>query len=283
MPPKAARSKSSTSATARAAPAKATCCIWCQSLKPDKDEAFFCSGGCQQWLHRYCASVRVDCYKSMKSHNSTFLCFCCYRSRKEEQLSTLESTIQQLKSGILDLKKSPPAVPPSEATNATSQYHSSSEKTYASVSAAKTGEPASHFTPITHHPQRNHPDCKFNIVLYGVDECPQGTPRAGRFESDLGCAVAVLSTIDSTIQPQSIIDCYRLGKFLLQKSRPRPILIKLIRISDVSKILLKKGSLPQPYLIKPDMSLEERLIESALLKERWHLIQSGVARNSIKI
>jgi len=104
--------------------------------------------------------------------------------------------------------------------------------------------------------------------LYGVDECPQGTPRASRFESDLDRAVAVLSSIYSAIQPQSIKDCYRLGKFSLQKSRPRPILIKLIRISDVSKILLKKGSLPQPYRIKPDMAPQQRLIESALLKER---------------
>ena len=279
MLPKTARNKPS---TASAVPAKASCCICCQSVKPDKDEVLFCTGGCQQWLHRYCASVSVDGYKSMKSDNSPFLCFCCYRSRKEEQLSTLEKTVLELKAELSELRKRSPAVPPREASPASRQHQSLPEKTYASVTAAKTGELASQFTPVTHS-QGHHPDRKFNIVLYGVDECPQGTTRAGRFESDLSQAVSVLSTIDSTIQPQSIRDCYRLGKFSTQNKRPRPILLKLIRISDMTKILSNKGSLPKPFLIKPDMSPEQRLIESVLLKERWSLIQSGVARNSIKI
>ena len=41
--------------------------------------------------------------------------------------------------------------------------------------------------------------------------------------------------------------------------------------------------LSRPYSIKPNMSREQRLVEAVLLQERWHLIQSGVARNSIKI
>ena len=113
MPPKTARNKPS---TASAVPAKASCCICCQSVKPDKDEVLFCTGGCQQWLHRYCASVSVDGYKSMKSDNSPFLCFCCYRSRKEEQLSTLEKTVQELKAELSELRKRFPAVPPREAS-----------------------------------------------------------------------------------------------------------------------------------------------------------------------
>ena len=39
----------------------------------------------------------------------------------------------------------------------------------------------------------------------------------------------------------------------------------------------------RPHSIKPDMSREQRLLESILMKERWGLIQSGVARKSIKI
>ena len=71
--------------------------------------------------------------------------------------------------------------------------------------------------------------------------------------------------------------------YSLLETRPRPILIKLIRISDVSKILSKKGLLSRPHSIKSDMSREQRLLESILMKVRWGLIQSGVARKSIKI
>ena len=51
----------------------------------------------------------------------------------------------------------------------------------------------------------------------------------------------------------------------------------------MSKILSKKGLLSRPHSIKPDMSREQRLLESILMKVRWGLIQSGVARKSIKI
>ena len=145
------------------------------------------------------------------------------------------------------------------------------------------GESAVHLTPDTHRTTEFHHDKKPNVVLYGVEECPPRTSKADRFESDLASVVSVLSTIDSNIQPQSIKDCYRLGKFSLQETCPRPILVRMIRISDVSKILSKKRLLSRPYSIKPDMSREQRLVESVLLKERWHLIQSGIARNSIKI
>ena len=33
-----------------------SCCVCCQSETVGKDEALFCTGSCQKWLHRYCAS-----------------------------------------------------------------------------------------------------------------------------------------------------------------------------------------------------------------------------------
>ena len=55
MPPK----KKSTS---QSAGSKGVCCVCCQALSA-KDEALYCDGACQQWLHRYCASVTVQQYK----------------------------------------------------------------------------------------------------------------------------------------------------------------------------------------------------------------------------
>ena len=99
----------------------------------------------------------------------------------------------------------------------------------------------------------------------------------------LSSIVNTLSTLDSSIVPQSIRDCYRLGKFSPEASRPRPILIKFIRIAVVSGILSKRRNLNQPYSIKPDMSPNEHRHESILLKERWNLIQSGVSRKCIRL
>lgn len=121
------------------------------------------------------------------------------------------------------------------------------------------------------------------MVLYGVEECRSGLSRSDRLESDLSSVVNIFSALDSSIQPQSVRDCYRLGKFSPGASRPRPILVKFVRIADVTRIFSKKINLSTPFSIKPDMSRTQRLQESILMRERWHLIQSGVSRKSIRV
>ena len=125
---------------------------------------------------------------------------------------------------------------------------------------------------------QNH-DKKFNAVLHGVQECSSSMSKSARFESDLTSIVNILSSLDSSIQSQ----CYRLGKFSTGASRPRPLLIKFVRVADVTSILSKKRNLSNPYSLKPDMSSEQRLQESVLMKERWILVQAGTERRNIRI
>ena len=100
--------------------------------------------------------------------------------------------------------------------------------------------------------------------------------------ADLESVVSVFATIDSTFQAQALKDCFRLGKYNPAHDKPRPILVKFVRIADVSNILSKKRNLHQPYFIKPDMSREQRKQETVLIRERWNLIQSGIPRNEVK-
>jgi len=83
-------------------------------------------------------------------------------------------------------------------------------------------------------------------------------------------------------KPLSMTDLFRLGKYR-DSSKLRPILVKLNRTIDVSLLLSKAKSLPKDIRIKPDMTCEERHIESLLFKERWTLIQNGIERKYIKI
>lgn len=75
----------------------------------------------------------------------------------------------------------------------------------------------------------------------------------------------------------------KLGKYKPGQSRPRPILVKFLRNLDVNSILDKRSQIPSPVIVKPDMTREERNIESKLLSQRWNLIQQGVNRKSIKL
>ena len=181
---------SSASTTAGSTHAMTTCVVCCQTLHPRKDEALFCDGRCQQWLHRYCSSVSVEAYKSIQADGSRFFCYDCYRRNKDEQLSLLEQTVLELKAEISLIKSS--------RTGAVDSPQPA-EKTYASATAANS-ESIHRESRTTTMLRADHTDRKYNIILYGADECPPGSFRASRLESDLNNAVSVLSSIENTIQ-----------------------------------------------------------------------------------
>ena len=297
MPPKKrnapapAKTNSAVTQTSSSKLAKMSCCVCCQQIDTTKDEALFCSGSCQHWLHRYCAGVSTNAYTAFKVPGISFHCFGCHQLLNQEEAKKLASTVQQLNDEVLRLKtalRSANQSPPKDAT-----CSDMSRKSYATATVISNGE-SGHVsastvpnvqvqTGITETPPKINPERKFNIVVYGINECSKGTPRHSRLQSDLSSAVSILSKLDNNIQPQSIKDCYRLGKFLPERESPRPILVKLIRISDVYSVLSKRSNLSRPLNIKPDLTKEERLCESSLMKERWRLIQSGVSRGDIKV
>jgi len=126
-------------------------------------------------------------------------------------------------------------------------------------------------------------DRNLNVVIYGIDECPPRTPRAGRSKLEQEKVLPVLTTIDSSIRVSSINDIHRLGKFSSSNSRPRPLLVKFLRILDANTVLFNRDKVKHPIIIKSDMTPEERKTEAALLRERWNLIQQGVDRKVIRI
>ena len=123
---------------------------------------------------------------------------------------------------------------------------------------------------------------KFNIVLFGVSECPKGTNRQTRQSSDLSSIATIISSLNTDVKPDSISDCFRLGKFDPKHHQPRPLLVSLICSANVQTILANHSKLSKPIVIKPHMSPKERFNESLLLKVRWKLIRQGVERKSNK-
>ena len=280
MPPKASKTQRKTAVSSSA---QDICVVCCQKIGP-KDEALFCSGNCQRHLHRYCASVSEQSYKTLTSDDAPpFLCYCCFRAQKDEEIAKLRSVVDILKHEIDALKSSqtknvqwPMPTPSSKEPVTTEGPNNECGENIQSVRTAHNTVPATASTIHDH-------DKKINVVLYGVEECRAGLSRAARLESDLSSVVNIFSGLDSTIQHQSIKDCYRLGKFSRDAARPRPILVKFVRIADVAKIISKKKNLSTPLSVKPDMSHAQRLQESLLMRERWQLIQSGVSRKSIRL
>ena len=123
----------------------------------------------------------------------------------------------------------------------------------------------------------------FNVVVYGIDECPPNTAKSARSKNDQDKILPIFSSINSSIQSTSIKDFHRLGKYNPNHNRPRPILVKFLRSMDAQTILSNRQHITSPYVVKPEMSKSEREVESLLLRERWNLLQKGSNRKSIKI
>jgi len=119
--------------------------------------------------------------------------------------------------------------------------------------------------------------------LYGSGELSSKTSRYKRQQGDIKAVLETLSCMKVQMNPDHIVDCFRLGKFKQTQSRPRPILIRFLRTLDINTILANKKYLSTPLTIKPDLSSQEKKVESALLKERWSLIQNGHNRKQIKL
>ena len=107
--------------------------------------------------------------------------------------------------------------------------------------------------------------------MYGIKESPPKTSKAECQVQDLENITNAFRNADLPIEARSIRDCFWLGKYKPNASRPRPMLIKFLRSTEATMALSKAPT------------QEERDIESFLLKERWSLIQIGFEKKSIKI
>lgn len=234
------------------------------------DEAVFCEGKCEAWFHRKCAGLSKTAYTMASESESPFYCMYCLQVLHANEIAELKAQISSLTSKVAQF------LAPEQLQNSHSDVSTNIQPLRkASESSNRSREEAS--------TKKQFPDRKYNVVVYGIQECAEGTSKTDRNKHDVKHVLPVFSKLDEEIQALSIRDCLRLGKYKPNSQRPRPILVRLNRTMDVSSILSKRKELPAGVTIKPDMSIEERQAEGMLLKERWSLIQSGVDKRQIKI
>ena len=231
------------------------------SAKYPGHDAIECEGLCKAWLHRGCAGLSKAAFQLASSSSKPFLCPPCRLVEHASELQTLKNTVNALceeLSALKDCLKGKESQTYPAHTNIAPEPVDDSSIAPAPVTRTDPEHTTKGIKKLPHpHPSFTH-DKKFNLVIFGVDECPEGTSRSERVNSDLSQVSQILSSTDESFQSHSISDSFRLGKFSIDRRRPRPILVKLLRSSDVSNILSKRRSLTLPYSIKPDLSLEER-------------------------
>jgi len=100
---------------------------------------------------------------------------------------------------------------------------------------------------------------------------------------DLNKVTTIITEAKTNINLLSIQDLLQLGKCHDNSKKPWPILVRFNRAVDSTLLLFKASALPKNIRVKPDMSQEERLVESLLLKVQWQQIENRIKRKLIKI
>jgi hypothetical protein len=246
-------------------------------------DSIFCDGDCQEWLHRQCAGLSKAAFTAVSSSKDSFSCPRCLIVRQSREIADLKLKVESLTSKVNQLQsKLDPLVSTLSGFTTTPPYsllephvdpvdHTASERLPSALLSNLQG------ASIT-----NKSDKKFNIVIFGVRECPPGTYRSTRLSQDLNSVTSIFSKLSPDISGQSIRDHFRLGKYCSDKCHP--ILVKFVRSCDVVSLLSSKHRLSDPAIsIKPDFSQAERNIHSILLRERRSLLSQGDDSRSIKI
>ena len=246
-------------------------------------DSIYCDGACQNWIHRQCAGLSKAHFSRLSTSDQPFHCPRCLLSHQSAELRALKKTVEDLSREVLHLKHlilpstncgNPPPKPsfPSDRPSQKLQSASSIPSQPSSLPSQQSRSPAT-YAPV---------DRKFNIIIFGIPEQPQGSSRFMRSQNDFNAISTTISKVENDSNHKSSIrDCHRIGKY--QSSRSRPILVSLNSTADVRNILSINRSLSSSVSIKPDRSPAERKTESVLLKERWRLIQTGTDRHSIRL
>lgn len=277
-------SRAPSSSTKKGAKTAQESCLICDKVIKDGvpgQESILCEGECcQGWIHRTCAGLSKRAFQIARESADPYLCHYCSSLTLQREIKQLKQTVSSLQAEVESFRSagnSPEiTAPPSPGIN-------QDRATYASVTNTGQSNPTPNPSRVTSNTTTTHHDKKFNLVVYGIEESAKGSPRHVRSRNDMDAVADVLTSLDSMVHEHYIRDCQRLGKYLEMKHRP--ILVKLSRSCDVTSILSSRAKLAgRPGIsIKPDMTKEERKIESILLQERRKLIQSGTTSSFIKL
>ena len=239
---------------------------------------------CNAWIHWQCTGLSQTLYKMFEEGEDPFYCRHCCLNIQENQLQELKSTIDNLTQEVTALKAA--ASPPNEVISpqgSSPQPQPGIQSTPAVSNTNRQTQSVTTAKKFNKVEDKVQGDRKFNVVIYRIKECSKGTPRNEWLTHDLDKVTSIVTEDENSINPLSICDLLRLGKYRDQSTKSRPMLVRLTRTIDVSLLLSKAKTFSKDIRIKPDMSQEEKLIESLLLKERWSLIQIGIERKAIRI
>ena len=91
-----------------------------RSARNKGEDAVFCEGKCQKWLHRHCAGLSQPCFKLINETDAPFTCVYCLLIQQAAQINEMHTTVKNLTTQIdtiLSKQTSESQLNPSKQTN----------------------------------------------------------------------------------------------------------------------------------------------------------------------
>ena len=190
-------------------------CIICElNIKEDTDQtegedALFCEGDCQAWVHRKCVGMSKKMYTAWAEADDPYMChncsICTYKNEIKSlktKITDLKSEVKSLTSKVNELKSSgvSPSVDSSDgndvmvtdnpiANPAIDAIHTQLKEITSSIKNHQK------FIEQNDRTDRTKPDRKYNVVVYGIKECPSGTPISERNRHDINESLSIFFKI----------------------------------------------------------------------------------------
>ena len=147
------------------------CSILEASESTEGQDAVFCEGDCQGWIHRMCAGLSRPAFDNL-NESTPYLCSFCTCTKQYKEICDLKETVKSLSNKLAKLEgaQEPLPAPINETTPPV---------------PTKPSEPKSQ--------QAAPPERKLNVVVYGLEENPSNTTRQDRLQMDVKSVTSAFS------------------------------------------------------------------------------------------
>ena len=147
-------------------------CLICDAVIHEEDnaeDAVYCEGDCQGWLHRKCVCMSKKLYIATGQSNDPYFCPHCKFVVHQKEVDRLRDTIKALSNELALLKsKEKPTDYSANVDQIPVASHSGRQQLSSNVTSKSETKPTV---------ETSSADRKFSIVLFGIDENPTGTSR----------------------------------------------------------------------------------------------------------
>ena len=132
-----------------------------------------CSGSCSTWLHRHCAGLSRQAFKTVVTSSEPFFCPNCRLDKQEQEIESLRELVDTLSREVKTLKN---LVPVNEKVP---NYHAIAP---VSVPYAEGSDKSSAVVHDSHSARARPVDLeserKYNLVVTGIAECAPKMDRS---------------------------------------------------------------------------------------------------------